>query len=80
MITPSGVSNGEESPKSRTKPVFFDVLCHVTVVLRCAGCCEWFADGERSPRNSRIRHQRGRVWFCGYVRPAREFWLASEAR
>ncbi len=32
MIAPSGVSNGEESPKSRTKPVFFDVLCHVTVV------------------------------------------------
>jgi len=32
MIAPSGVSNGEEGPKSRTKPVFLDVLCHVTVV------------------------------------------------
>jgi hypothetical protein len=27
-----GVSNGEEGPKSRTKPVFLDKLCHVTVV------------------------------------------------
>ncbi len=32
MIAPSGMSNGEASPKSRTKPVFLDVLCHVTVV------------------------------------------------
>ena len=27
-----GVSNGEEEPKSKTKPVFLDELCHVTVV------------------------------------------------
>ncbi len=32
MIVPSGTSNGEEGPKSSTKPVFFDALCHVTVV------------------------------------------------
>src|SRR5215469_968816 len=32
MIAPSGVSNGEEVPKSRTKPVFLAELCHVTVV------------------------------------------------
>jgi hypothetical protein len=32
MIVPSGTSNGEEGPKSRTKPVFLDALCHVTVV------------------------------------------------
>ena len=32
MIAPSGVSNGEEAPKSRTKPVFLDELCQVTVV------------------------------------------------
>jgi hypothetical protein len=32
MIVPSGTSNGEEGPKSSTKPVFFDVLCQVTVV------------------------------------------------
>src|SRR5271169_5757808 len=32
MTAPSGVSNGEEAPKSRTKPVFLDVLCQVTVV------------------------------------------------
>jgi hypothetical protein len=32
MIVPSGTSNGEEGPKSSTKPVFLDVLCHVTVV------------------------------------------------
>jgi hypothetical protein len=31
MIAP-GVSNGEEGPKSMTKPVFFDELSHVTVV------------------------------------------------
>jgi hypothetical protein len=27
-----GVSNGEEGPKSSTKPVFLDELCHVMVV------------------------------------------------
>ncbi len=32
MIAPSAVSNGEEAPKSRTKPVFLDELCQVTVV------------------------------------------------
>jgi hypothetical protein len=32
MIAPSGVSNGEEGPKSKTKPVFLDALCQVTVV------------------------------------------------
>src|SRR5580700_7285031 len=32
MIAPSGVSNGEDGPKSRTKPVFLDELCQVTVV------------------------------------------------
>ncbi len=34
MIVPGvlGVSNGEEEPKSKTKPVFLDELCHVTVV------------------------------------------------
>src|SRR5277367_2081713 len=32
MIAPSGGSNGEEVPKSRTKPVFLDELCQVTVV------------------------------------------------
>src|SRR5271169_3395810 len=32
MIVPSGTSNGEEGPKSSTKPVFLDPLCHVTVV------------------------------------------------
>jgi hypothetical protein len=32
MIVPSGTSNGEEGPKSRTKPVFLDALCQVTVV------------------------------------------------
>jgi hypothetical protein len=32
MIAPSGVSNGEEGPKSRTKPVFLDELCQATVV------------------------------------------------
>jgi hypothetical protein len=32
MIAPSGVSNGEEGPKSSTKPVFLDELCQVTVV------------------------------------------------
>jgi hypothetical protein len=32
MIAPSGVSNGDEGPKSRTKPVFLDELCQVTVV------------------------------------------------
>jgi hypothetical protein len=32
MIAPSGVSKGEESPKSRTKPVFLDELRQVTVV------------------------------------------------
>jgi hypothetical protein len=32
MIAPSGVSNGEEGPKSRTKPVFLDKLCQITVV------------------------------------------------
>jgi hypothetical protein len=32
IIVPSGTSNGEEGPKSRTKPVFFDPLCQVTVV------------------------------------------------
>jgi hypothetical protein len=32
MIVPSGTSNGEEGPKSRTKPVFLDPLCQVTVV------------------------------------------------
>ena len=32
MIVPSGTSNGEEGPKSSTKPVFLDALCHVTVV------------------------------------------------
>jgi hypothetical protein len=32
MIVPSGTSNGEEGPKSNTNPVFFDPLCHVTVV------------------------------------------------
>jgi hypothetical protein len=32
MIAPSGGSNGEEGPKSRTKPVFLDELCQVTVV------------------------------------------------
>src|SRR5271154_1960814 len=32
MIAPSGVSNGEEGPKSRTKPVFLEELCQVTVV------------------------------------------------
>jgi len=32
MIAPSGVSNGEAAPKSRTKPVFLDELCQVTVV------------------------------------------------
>jgi hypothetical protein len=32
MIVPSGTSNGEEGPKSRTKPVFLDELCQVTVV------------------------------------------------
>jgi len=34
MIVPGvfGVSNGEEEPKSRTKPVFLEELCHVTVV------------------------------------------------
>jgi hypothetical protein len=32
MIVPSGTSNGEDGPKSSTKPVFLDVLCHVTVV------------------------------------------------
>jgi hypothetical protein len=31
MIAP-GVSNGGEGPKSRTKPVFLDELCHLTVV------------------------------------------------
>jgi hypothetical protein len=31
MAAPSGVSNGEEAPKSRTKPAFLDVLCHVKV-------------------------------------------------
>jgi hypothetical protein len=31
IIAPE-VSNGEEGPKSRMKPVFFDELCHVTVV------------------------------------------------
>jgi hypothetical protein len=32
MIVPSGTSNGEEGPKSSTKPVFLDALCQVTVV------------------------------------------------
>ncbi len=32
MIVPSGTSNGDEGPKSRTKPVFLDAVCHVTVV------------------------------------------------
>jgi len=32
MMVPSGTSNGEEGPKSRTKPVFLDALCQVTVV------------------------------------------------
>src|SRR5579863_7011783 len=32
MIVPSGTSKGEEGPKSRTKPVFLDALCQVTVV------------------------------------------------
>ncbi len=32
MIAPSGVPNGEDGPKSSTKPVFLDELCQVTVV------------------------------------------------
>jgi hypothetical protein len=32
MIVPSGTSNGEEGPKSKTNPVFLDELCQVTVV------------------------------------------------
>jgi hypothetical protein len=32
MIVPSGTSKGEDEPKSRTKPVFLDALCQVTVV------------------------------------------------
>jgi hypothetical protein len=57
MIVPSGTSNGEEGPKSSTKPVFLDPLCHVTVVptftqkgaLPFASAISGVADAELLP-------------------------------